>query len=154
LKGKDLLSISDLSKEDIDLLISEAIDMKTEGWLSSLNRKTLALIFEKPSLRTRVSFETGLNQLGGHAIFYSIKDSPLGKKENVADTVRCAARYVDIIGARVFKRSDIAELAKYSDIPIINMLDDFAHPCQILCDYQAILEKKGRLENLKISEGE
>ena len=67
----------------------------------------MLMIFEKPSLSTRVSFETGLNQLGGHAIFYSIKDSPLGKKENIADTVRCASRYVDIIGARVFKRQDI-----------------------------------------------
>lgn len=150
---RHLTKISDFTKEECDLIIQKAIEMKKnpEKFNSTMSHKTMLMIFEKPSLRTRVSFETGLNQLGGHAIFYSIKDSPLGKKENIADTVRCAERYVDIIGARVFKRQDINELAKYSDVPIINMLDDFAHPCQILCDYQAILEKKGRLENLKIS---
>ena len=150
---RHLTKISDFTKEECDLIIQKAIEMKKypEKFNTTMSHKTMLMIFEKPSLRTRVSFETGLNQLGGHAIFYSIKDSPLGKKENIADTVRCAERYVDIIGARVFKRQDINELAKYSAVPIINMLDDFAHPCQILCDYQAILEKKGRLDNLKIS---
>jgi ornithine carbamoyltransferase len=150
---RHLTKISDFTKEECDLIIQKAIEMKKnpEKFNSTMEHKTMLMIFEKPSLRTRVSFETGLNQLGGHAIFYSIKDSPLGKKENIHDTVKCASRYVDIIGARVFKKEDIRELAKYSDVPVINMLDDWAHPCQILCDYQAILEKKGRLTDLKIS---
>ncbi len=150
---RHLTKISDFTREECDLIIQKAIEMKRhpEKFHTTMQHKTMLMIFEKPSLRTRVSFETGLNQLGGHAIFYSIKDSPLGKKENIADTVRCAARYVDIIGARVFKRQDILELAKYSDVPIINMLDDFAHPCQMLCDFQAIQEKKGKLTGLKIS---
>ncbi len=150
---RHLTKISDFTKEECDLILQKAIEMKKnpEKFNTTMQHKTMLMIFEKPSLRTRVSFETGLNQLGGHAIFYSIKDSPLGKKENIHDTVKCASRYVDIIGARVFKRQDIWDLAKYSDVPIINMLDDWAHPCQILCDYQAILEKKGRLHDLKIS---
>jgi len=92
-----------------------------------------------------------MQQLGGHAIFYSIKDSPLGKKENIHDTAKVTSRFVNLIAARVFKRQDIWDLAKYSDIPVINMLDDFAHPCQILGDFQTIKEKKNRLDNLKLS---
>ncbi|MBN2154528.1 MAG: ornithine carbamoyltransferase [Candidatus Lokiarchaeota archaeon] len=150
---RHLTKISDFTKKECDFIIHKAIEMKKtpEKFYATLQHKTMLMIFEKPSLRTRVSFETGLNQLGGHAIYYSIKDSPLGKKENIADTARCASRYVDIIGARVFKRQDVWNLAQYSDVPVINMLDDFAHPCQILCDFQTILEKKGRLENLKLS---
>jgi len=109
------------------------------------------MLFEKPSLRTRISFETGMQQLGGHAIFYSIKDSPLGKKENISDTAKVASRFVNIIAARVFKRQDIWDLAKYADVPVINMLDDFAHPCQILGDFQTIKEKLGQLECMKLS---
>jgi ornithine carbamoyltransferase len=150
---RHLTKISDFTKEECDLIIQKAIELKKnpEKFNTTMIHKTMLMIFEKPSLRTRVSFETGLNQLGGHAIFYSIKDSPLGKKENIHDTVKCASRYVDIIGARVFKKEDIRELSKYSDVPVINMLDDWAHPCQILCDYQAIFEKKGRLYDLKVS---
>ncbi|MCP4760339.1 MAG: ornithine carbamoyltransferase, partial [archaeon] len=150
---KHLTKVSDLSKEECVKIISKAIEIKTnmKKYSDSLKDKTLLMIFEKPSLRTRVSFEVGMTQLGGHAIFYSIKDSPLGKKENIHDTVKCASRYVDIIAARVFKRQDIWDLVKYSDVPIINMLDDFAHPCQILADFLTIKEKKGNISNLKIS---
>jgi ornithine carbamoyltransferase len=109
------------------------------------------MFFEKPSLRTRISFETGMQQLGGHAIFYSIKDSPLGKKENISDTAKVASRFVDIIAARVYKRQDVWDLSKYADVPVINMLDDYAHPCQILGDFQTIKEKKNHLEGMKLS---
>ncbi|UCC19835.1 MAG: ornithine carbamoyltransferase, partial [Promethearchaeota archaeon] len=118
---------------------------------STLEGETLLMLFEKPSLRTRISFETGMQQLGGHAIFYSIKDSPLGKKENISDTAKVASRFVNLIAARVFKRQDIWDLAKYADVPVINMLDDFAHPCQILGDFQTIKEKKNTLEKMKLS---
>lgn len=150
---RHLSKVTDLSKLESETIIEKAIELKKnpEKYHNILHNKTLLMIFEKPSLRTRVSFETGMNQLGGHAIFYSIKDSPLGKKENIHDTVKCASRYVDIIGARVFKRQDIQDLSKYSDVPVINMLDDFAHPCQILSDFQTIKEKKGSFNNLKIS---
>ncbi len=150
---RHLLKISDFTKEECEKIIEKSIEIKAnpEKYSESLKNKTLLMIFEKPSLRTRVSFETGMTQLGGHAIFYSIKDSPLGKKENIHDTAKCASRYVDLISARLFKRKDLWDLAKYSDVPVINMLDDFAHPCQILGDLQTIKEKKGTLNGLKIS---
>jgi len=149
---RHLTKVSDFSRVECERIIDHAIEMKKNisAHTSGLAHKTLLMLFEKPSLRTRLSFETGMTQLGGHAIFYSIKDSPLGKKENFHDTAKCASRFVDMIAARVFKRQDIAELAKYSDVPVINMLDDFAHPCQILCDWQTIKEKKGSLDGIKV----
>lgn len=150
---RHLLKISDFTKEESEKIINKAIEIKAnmEKYNTILKNKTLLMLFEKPSLRTRISFETGMEQLGGHAIFYSIKDSPLGKKENIHDTAKVASRFVDLIAARVFKREDIRELAKHSDVPVINMLDDFAHPCQILSDFQTIKEKKNRLKTLKLS---
>ncbi len=150
---KHLLKVSDFSKEECEKVINKSIEVKknSEKYNTTLKGETLLMFFEKPSLRTRISFETGMQQLGGHAIFYSIKDSPFGKKENIHDTAKVASRFVNIIAARVFKRKDIWDLAKYSDVPIINMLDDYAHPCQILGDFQTIKEKKDRLNNLKIS---
>ena len=150
---RHLTKISDFSKKECEKIIEKSIEIKAnkEQYRDVLRNKVLLMIFEKPSLRTRVSFETGMTQLGGHAIFYSLKDSPLGKKENIHDTAKCASRYTDLIAARVFKREQIWELAKYSDVPVINMLDDFAHPCQILCDFQTIKEKKERLEDIKLS---
>jgi len=150
---RHLLKITDLTKEECLKIIDKSIEIKNnmEKYSSELKNKTMLMIFEKPSLRTRVSFETGLEQLGGHAIFYSIKDSPLGRKENISDTAKVAARYVNIIGARVYKRQDVWNLAKYSDVPVINMLDDYGHPCQILGDFQTIKEKSGTLENLKLA---
>jgi len=150
---RHLLKVSDFSKEECERVISKSIDIKKnlKKHNADLEGETLLMLFEKPSLRTRISFETGMQQLGGHAIFYSIKDSPLGKKENINDTAKVASRFVNIIAARVFKRQDIWDLAKYADVPVINMLDDFAHPCQILGDFQTIKEKKGKLDNFKLS---
>lgn len=150
---RHLLKVSDFSKEECENVINKAIEVKknSKKFSSELEGETLLMLFEKPSLRTRISFETGMQQLGGHAIFYSIKDSPLGKKENISDTAKVASRFVNIIAARVFKRQDVWDLAKYADVPVINMLDDFAHPCQILGDFQTIKEKKNNLKNMKLS---
>ncbi len=150
---RHLLKVSDFSKEECKKVINKSIEIKKNPrkYSSTLEGETLLMLFEKPSLRTRISFETGMQQLGGHAIFYSIKDSPLGKKENISDTAKVASRFVNVIAARVFKRQDIWDLAKYADVPVINMLDDFGHPCQILGDFQTIKEKKGKLENMKFS---
>lgn len=109
------------------------------------------MLFEKPSLRTRVSFETGMTQMGGHAIFYSVADSPLGKKETFSDTGKVLSRFVNVIMARLNKRTDIRQLAEASTIPVINALDDFAHPCQMLADLLTIIEKKGKVEGLTMA---
>jgi len=150
---RHLTKISDFTKAECEKIINKAIEIKKnpEKFDTTLKGETLLMIFEKPSLRTRISFEVGMQQLGGHAIFYSIKDSPLGKKENLHDTAKTASRFVHLIAARVFKRHDIWDLAKYADVPIINMLDDFAHPCQMIGDFLTIKEKKGRLEDLKLA---
>ena len=150
---RHLLKVSDFTKEECEKIINKASEIKKnpKKYILNLEGETLLMLFEKPSLRTRISFETGMQQLGGHAIFYSIKDSPLGKKENIADTAKVVSRFVNIIAARVFKRQDIWDLAKYADVPVINMLDDFAHPCQILGDFQTIREKKHNLESMKLS---
>ena len=150
---RHLLKISDLSKAEIEKIINKAAEIKQNPHLfdSTLKGETLLMMFEKPSLRTRISFEVGMQQLGGHAIFYSIKDSPLGKKENIHDTAKTASRFVNIIAARLFKRHDMLDLAQHAEVPVINMLDDFAHPCQMMGDFLTIKEKKGRLDNLKIA---
>ncbi len=150
---RHLLKISDFTKTECEKVIENAIDIKKkpDKYTESLKGETLLMLFEKPSLRTRISFETGMQQLGGHAIFYSIIDSPLGQKENIHDTAKVASRFINIIAARVFKRQDVWDLAKYSDVPVINMLDDYAHPCQMIGDFLTIKEKKGKLSDLKMA---
>ncbi len=148
---KDLLSIADLSSEDIRLLISGAIDMKGGGWLSLLNRKVLALIFEKPSLRTRVSFEVAMHQLGGHTIYLSPTEVGLGEREPIPDVARVLSRYVDVIAARTFSHHTLEILASYSAVPVINALSDLEHPCQALADLLTIYEKKGELNGLTLA---
>ncbi|NVM19472.1 MAG: ornithine carbamoyltransferase [Candidatus Lokiarchaeota archaeon] len=149
---RHLLKISDFTKAEIEKIINKAIEIKNnpQDFTTALKGETLLMIFEKPSLRTRISFEVGMQQLGGHAIFYSIIDSPLGRKENIHDTAKTASKYINLIAARLFKRHDMWDLAKYADVPVINMLDDFAHPCQMMGDFLTIKEKKGRLNNFKI----
>jgi len=151
LKGKDLLSIADLNREDIPLLISRAIELKEEGWRHSLSEKTLALLFEKPSLRTRVSFEMAMRQLGGYAIYLSPAEVGLGKREPVPDVARVLSRYVDAIAARTFSHETLELLAQYADVPVINALSDLEHPCQALADLLTIYEKKGELEGLTMA---
>ncbi len=151
MKGKDLLSVSDLSGEDIRLLISDAVDMKAQGWLSLLSGKVLALLFEKPSLRTRVSFEVAMRQLGGHAIYLSPAEVGLGERESVPDVARVLSRYVDAIAARTFSHQTLEVLARYSSVPVINALSDLEHPCQALADIFTIYEKKGDLAGLTLA---
>ncbi len=151
MKGKDLLSISDLTSGDIRLLISDAVDMKVEGWLSLLSGKTLALMFEKPSLRTRVSFEVAMRQLGGQAIYLSPAEVGLGERESVSDVARVLSRYVDVIAVRTFSHQTLAILASYSSVPVINALSDLEHPCQALADLFTIYEKKGELHGLTLA---
>jgi len=151
LAGKDILSIADLSSGEIRLLISNAVDMKAEGWLSILNHKTLALIFEKPSLRTRVSFELAMRQLGGEAIYLSPAEVGMGKRESVADVARVLSRYADCIAARTFSHQTLETLAIYSRVPVINALSDLEHPCQALADLLTIYEKKGELKGLTLA---
>ena len=151
MKGKDLLSISDLSTEEIRLLISDAVDLKARGWLSRLNGKTLALIFEKPSLRTRVSFEVAMRQLGGECLYLSPAEVGLGKRESVPDVARVLSRYVDVIVARTFSHQTLELLAGSASVPVINALSDLEHPCQALADLLTIYEKKGELEGLTLA---
>lgn len=151
---KDLLKLLDLTKADIVKILDTADQMKynqkhglTHHYLEG---KTLAMIFEKNSTRTRVSFETGMFQLGGHALFLSGKESQIGRGEPIEDTARVLSRYCDGIMIRTFGQAEVETLAKYADIPVINGLTDFAHPCQVLADLMTIREHKSRLEGLKL----
>ena len=148
---KDLLSVSDLSSQDIGLLISGAVDMKAQGWLSLLDRKILVIMFEKPSLRTRVSFEVAMRQLGGHTIYLSPSEVGLGERESVSDVARVLSRYVNAIAARTFSHQTLEMLASYSGVPVINALSDLEHPCQALADLFTIYEKKGELNGLTLA---
>ena len=151
----DLLKLLDLSGKDIDHILNVADQMKynqkhclTHNYLEG---KTLAMIFEKNSTRTRVSFEVGMYQLGGHALFLSGKESQIGRGEPIEDTARVLSRYCDGIMIRTFGQDEVEELAKYADIPVVNGLTDFAHPCQVLADLMTIREKMTRLEGLKLA---
>lgn len=151
MKGKDLLSISDLTAEDIQQLIANAVELKKTKRNLLLQGKTLALLFEKPSLRTRVSFDMAMYQLGGHAIYLSPEEVGMGKREAVSDVARVLERYVDIITARTFSHKTLEELAQYASIPVINALSDFEHPCQALADVITIYEKKHELKGLTVT---
>jgi ornithine carbamoyltransferase len=151
MKGKDLLSISDLTSDDIQSLISDAIDAKDQGWVSILEGKVLALLFEKPSLRTRVSFEIAMRQLGGQCVYLSPAEVGLGERESVADVARVLSRYVDCIAARTFSHQTVKILASCSDAPVINALSDLEHPCQALADLLTIYERKGELAGLTLA---
>ncbi len=149
--GKDLLSVSDLGIEDIRLLIKDAVDMKNEGWLSLLSGKTLAIMFEKPSLRTRVSFELAMRQLGGETIYLSPAEVGLGERESVPDVARVLSRYVNVITARTFSHQTLEVLARQATVPVINALSDLEHPCQALADLLTIYEKKNDLAGLTLA---
>ena len=151
---RHLLTLEDWTPEQMAEAIATARKIKAhpDRYADSLRRKTLCMIFEKPSLRTRLSFEAGMNQMGGHAIYYDTSTSPFGAgKETIADTVRTMCRYVDIIMARLFKHEDLLEMARYSTVPLINALTNFSHPGQILADLQTIEEHKDRLAGLKLA---
>lgn len=146
------ISLNQLTQEQFDDLISLAQQLKHELKTKGANKpllagKTLGMIFQKPSLRTRVSFEVGMLQLGGHALYLSPNEIQLGKRESVADVARVLGRYVNGIMARVFGHNDILELAAHAPVPVINGLSDYNHPCQALADYLTLLEAWGTFEN-------
>ena len=155
LKGRSLDSLYHLSREEIEQILRTSELLKHQLLRGKehplLKGKTLAMIFEKPSTRTRVSFEVGMWQLGGYALYLSASDLQLGRGETIADTARVLSRYVNGIMARVFAHQTILDLAKYSRVPVINGLSDFTHPCQGLADLFTIYEKKGRLSRLKLA---
>jgi ornithine carbamoyltransferase len=142
---RHITKVSDLSRPEIASVLSLAMDMKktpSDYW-DALKRKTLLMLFEKPSLRTRVSLETGMTQLGGHGIAYMTGDSPVGLKESYEDTAACLSRMCDGITARVNSRDQIHGLANNASIPVVNALDDYAHPMQMLADLQVMMEHSG-----------
>jgi len=151
----DLLSPKDFSREEIEGLFTLAAELKAKQRHGIphplLPGKTLALLFEKPSLRTRVTFETGMTQLGGHAVYLAPADIRLGERETVQDAARNLERWVDGIVARTFQHELVERLAQYARIPVINGLTDRHHPCQILSDLFTILEKRGSLAGLKVA---
>lgn len=143
---KDFLAISDLSRDELFALLDHAKRMKSsQAPARPLAGKTLAMIFTKSSTRTRVSFETGMFQLGGQALFLSSRDIQIGRGEPIADTARVLSRYVDGIVIRTFAHSDVEELARFATVPVINGLTDLLHPCQLLADLLTILEVQGQL---------
>lgn len=152
---KDFISMFDLSKDEIyeifDLTKNLKESQKKGIEHKILKDKTLAMIFEKPSLRTRVTFETGMTQLGGHAIYLAPADIKLGTRESVPDAAKNLSRWVDLIIARVFAHKTVDDLAKNATIPVINGLCDIEHPCQVMCDLFTIIEKKGKLDNVTIA---
>lgn len=156
LKGKDMLSIHDLSVDEVQEILALAKELKAKQKAGVpheiLKGKTLGMIFEKSSTRTRVSFETGMYQLGGQALFLSNRDLQLGRGEPIRDTARVLSRYLDGIMIRTYGHDRVEELAKWADIPVINALTDLLHPCQVLTDLLTIEEYKGKnLKGLKMA---
>jgi len=152
--AKHFLHISDYSTDQIWEILHLSKELKTKFHnkenFKPFRDRSLAMIFAKPSARTRVSFETGFEWMGGHALFLGPNDIGIGKREAIKDISRLFSRYNDVIMARLFDHQHIIELAEYSDIPVINGLTDYNHPCQIICDILTICEHKGSLDNLKI----
>ncbi|MEE8241894.1 MAG: ornithine carbamoyltransferase [candidate division NC10 bacterium] len=152
---RDLISIRDFTREEIEALFSLATDLKRRLKRGKshprLSGKTLALIFEKPSLRTRVSFEVAMTHLGGHAIYLAPQDIRLGARETVEDGARNLSRWVDGIVARTFEHTQVERLAQYTTVPVINGLTDLLHPCQVLCDLFTLHEKREKLKGLRVA---
>ena len=153
MNGKDFISIRDFSPSDIQYLLTLGRQVKTHSatYSEALKRKTLAMIFEKPSLRTRVTFDVGIQQLGGFSIYLSPAEINLGKRESVYDVAKNLERMVQGIMIRTFAHEIVEQMAEYASIPVINGLTDFSHPCQALADYMTMWEAKGHLEGLKIA---
>ena len=155
MRPKDLLSIKDWDLQDLQLIWQMARDFQEKQKaglrVSPLAGKTLGMIFQKPSTRTRISFEVGMYQLGGQAVFLNSREIQMGRGETVADTAKILSRYVDGILIRTFAQSEVQELAQLASIPVINGLTDLLHPCQIIADLYTIKQKKGQLAGLKVT---
>jgi ornithine carbamoyltransferase len=152
---KDLLSILDLDREELFDLLAEARRQKESRRSGKpdvrLNGKTLAMIFEKPSTRTRISFEVGMYELGGHALFLNAQDLQIGRGEEIRDTARVLSRYVSAVMIRAYRHENVEEVARNATIPVINGLSDREHPCQILADIMTMQERFGRTEGLRVA---
>lgn len=153
--NRHFLSIADHDRSELESILDDAArlkaDLKAGRGERPLLGKTLAMIFEKPSLRTRVTFETGIKQLGGASVYLAPDDIQLGARETVADVAGNLSRWVDIIMARTFSHESMLELAQHATIPVINGLSDLLHPCQVMADCQTLLEQKGRLEGVTVA---
>jgi ornithine carbamoyltransferase len=152
---RDFLSLADLTRTELEEILHLAAtlkrDLKAGKRPPLLAGKSLAMIFEKPSLRTRVTFEVGMTQLGGYPIYLTPKDIQLGERESVADVARNLERWVDLIMARTFSHATLVELAAHAAVPVINGLSDVLHPCQALADCFTLIEKRGRLDGLRVA---
>lgn len=155
LRGRDFLTVNDFTRQELGEILDFAAELKTQSKIRKEHRllrgKTLGMIFLKSSTRTRVSFEVGMAQLGGHALYLNANDLQVGRGEPVKDTARVLARYLDGIVIRTFAHAEAAELAEYADIPVINGLTDLLHPCQAMADLLTVRERTGRLDGLKLA---
>jgi ornithine carbamoyltransferase len=155
MKGKNLLSIHDLTLEEVNQIFEVSKTLKQRQLIGEPHRvlqgKTLGMIFTKPSTRTRISFETGIYQLGGIGMYFGPNDLQLGRSESISDTAKVLSRYLDGIMIRTFAHQDVVDLAEGASIPVINGLTDLLHPCQVLADLFTIFEKKGKLKGLKLA---
>jgi len=152
---RDFLSLTDLTKEEIFEILELSRELKEKLKRGEEHRfllgRSMVMVFQKPSARTRVSFEVGMHQLGGYSIYLAPKDVQAGQREPIADLARALSRYCDVIVARMFGHEDILELAEYATVPVINGLTDLLHPCQVLSDIFTIWEKRGNLDNLHVA---
>jgi ornithine carbamoyltransferase len=151
LRGRDLLSIADLSATELETTLATALAIKRDGGRLLSPGREMALVFEKPSLRTRMSFEIAMHRLGGHVHYLSDAEVGLGRREPAADVARVLERMVDVIVARVFAHETLEELADYANVPVINALSDNEHPCQALADLLTVYERFGRLRGVKLA---
>ncbi|OGG73921.1 ornithine carbamoyltransferase [Candidatus Kaiserbacteria bacterium RIFCSPLOWO2_01_FULL_54_20] len=150
LHGRSFLSIADVSPEELEFILETARVQKKRRFRRSLRGKNFALLFEKPSLRTKVSFDVAITQLGGHSVYLGQNEVGLGQRESIADVARTLSRYVQGIVARVFAHQSLIELAKHAGVPVINALSDVEHPCQALADFLTIQEHKKTIRGLRI----
>src|SRR6476469_2982728 len=151
LLGRDLLAIGQLNPDELELIIQTALSFKRDGTPALLDGKTIAMLFEKPSLRTRVSFEVGMKQLGGTAIYLSQAEVGLGQRESIEDVAHVLDRYVSALVVRTYSQQGLVDLASAASIPVVNALSDDEHPCQALADLLTVREKKGRLDGIRIA---
>lgn len=151
MRGRNIISIADLTASELERVLTTALALKDAGRRPLLRGQTLALVFEKPSLRTRVSFDVAMRHLGGDCIYLSPPEVGLGDREPPADVARVLSRYVDCIAARTFTTDTVRQLAEYSTVPVINALSDGEHPCQALADLLTVREKKGRLSGVTLA---
>jgi ornithine carbamoyltransferase len=151
---KHFLTIHDLTTEDVKKVVDRGLELKRRHHDGSLDPllagKSMAMIFRKPSLRTRMSFEMGMVGLGGHALYIADKEIRMGEREAVCDVARVMSRYVDVIMIRTFAQQEVEDLAEYASVPVINALTDLYHPCQVMGDVMTVVEHKGAIEGLKV----